>query len=107
MYYIEIALSLMWLGALLTYLASASQQLIAQSIPKVFAWSLLCVFIGLSSYLLSYQYAMVTSLLFSLGVLLFAWIALILIAGHWRPKLLSVTSFGVVIAIIFAQFGGV
>lgn len=107
MYHFETALVLMWIGALVTYLSSQSQQLTSSFIPKVFAWPLLIAFTVLSTYLLSYQYGIATSVLLNISALLLSWIALILIAGHWRLKVFPVTSLGIVIAIIFSQFGGV
>lgn len=106
MYYIEAAFCLVWLGALCTYLASTSQQFLATSLPKKRCWILLATSIAISSYLLSMEYAVVTSILLSLGLLMVLWVCLIIMAGHWRLKLTPVAVVGAVILLLIAQLGG-
>jgi len=106
MYYIEAAFCLVWLGALCTYLASTSQQLLPSSLPKKRCWSLLAISIAISSYLLSIEYAVVTSILLSLALLMVLWLCLIFIAGHWRLKLIPVSLVGAISLLCIAQFGG-
>jgi len=107
MYYIEFAFCLVWLGALCTYLASTSQQLLPSSLPKKRSWALLVTSIAISSYFLSMEYALVTSILLCLALLMVLWICLIFIAGHWRLKLMPVSVVGVISLLLIAQFGGV
>jgi hypothetical protein len=107
MYYLEAAFCLIWLGALCTYLASASQQLLPTPLSKKRCWTLLPLSVVTSSYLLNMEYALVTSILICFSLLMMLWIGLILIAGHWRLKLIPVALVGAATLLLIAQLGGV
>jgi len=107
MLFIEFAFCLVWVGALLTYLSSTYQQLLSSPLPKKLCWSILPICVTLSTYLLSMTFAVVSSLLFSIGILLMSWICLIFIAGHWKVKVLPLTLSGLVTLIFLAQLAGV
>lgn len=107
MLFIEFAFCLMWGGAVCTYLSSTYQQLLSSPLPKKLCWSLLPICILLSTYLLSTTFAVVSSLLFSIAILLMSWICLIFIAGHWKVKVIPLTLSGLVTLIFLAQLAGV
>jgi len=106
MFTMELAFCLIWTGALSTYLASPSQQLLKKPISKILGWGLLAIFITVSSYLLNMEFAAVTSVLFSLGVLFMSWQFIIFIAGHWKVKLSYLSCGGFITLLSLAQLGG-
>jgi len=107
MLFIEFAFCLMWAGALCTYLSSTSQQLLVTPLSKKLCWSLLALCLAFSTYLLSTKFAVVSSLLFSTGILLMSWISIIFIAGHWKVKILPLSLYGAITLIFLAQLAGV
>lgn len=106
MFYMEIALTLIFGGALVSYLANDKQRLLDKPLSAPLAWGVLTISIIISSALLSQFYAPVTALIYSVGTLLFNWILIVLLAGHWPQKLQQVSLTGFIVAIFFAQFGG-
>lgn len=103
----ELAFCLVWVGALSTYLASNSQQLLNNPITKKLGWGLLVVCLTVSSYLISSEFAAVTSFLFSLGILFLSWLCIIFIAGHWKIKISHLLSGGLIALLSLSQLGGI
>lgn len=107
MFNLEIAFVLMWIGAFVTYAASEKQQLLSSPIERNVAWGSLAVITAVSTWLISSFYAPVTSLIFSLGILMLSWIFIVLLAGHWTKKPTQVCGAGVLSLLLIAQLGGV
>ncbi|MGB1296777.1 MAG: hypothetical protein ACPG8A_00815 [Psychrobium sp.] len=107
MFNLEIAFILMWIGAFATYVASEKQQLLTSPIGRNVAWSGLVMTTFVSTWLMSAFYAPVTSLIFSLGILMLSWIFIVILAGHWAKKPMQVCSTGVLSLLLIAQLGGV
>ena len=107
MFITGIALTLMWIGGLCSYLSNDKQSLLKNKLAPLTGWGILIGTTSVSSVLFSQLYAPVTSVIFSIGALLFNWILITLLAGHWPQKPVNVSVVGLVFVILFAQFGGV
>lgn len=107
MFIIGSALTLMWIGGLCSYLCNEKQSLLKKKLSPVFGWGVLASTTLASSVLFIQFYAPVTSIIFSIGALLFNWILITLLAGHWPQKPVSVSIVGLFFVALFAQFGGV
>lgn len=106
MFITGLALTLMWIGGLCSYLSNDKQSLLKNKLSPVIGWGVLIGAIFFSSMLFSQFYAPVTSVIFSIGALLFNWILISLLAGHWPQKPIKVSVVGLVFVVLFAQFGG-
>ncbi|WP_435276085.1 hypothetical protein ACMAZF_03430 [Psychrobium sp. nBUS_13] len=106
MFITGLALTLMWVGGICSYLSNDKQSLLKNKLSPVIGWVVLIGAIFFSSMLFSQFYAPVTSVIFSIGALLFNWILITLLAGHWPQKPISVSAVGLVFVVLFAQFGG-
>lgn len=107
MFKLEIAFILMWIGAFVTYAASEKQQLLNNPVGRNVAWGGLAITTAVSTWLISSFYAHVTSLIFSLGILMLSWIFIVLLAGHWAKKPTQVCGVGLLSLLLIAQLGGV
>lgn len=106
MFITVLALTLMWIGGLCSYLSNDKQSLLKNKLSPVLGWGVLITTTFFSSVLFSQFYAPVTSVIFSIGALLFNWILITLLAGHWPQKPINVIIVGLIFVIFFAQFGG-
>lgn len=85
---IEVSVILIWLGCLSAYLSSTKQNLISAPFHKGLGWTGFIALLMAALIFTSIFYSVVVSSLFTLAVLMFSWISIVLIQGHKTLKVL-------------------
>ena len=102
----EFAVLAIWIASLITYLSSPSQQIIKAPLNKKTTWPAFIALLSVSNYLFNQYFSLSISLLISLASLMLMWIAIILLTGHHRLKLLPFSVIGSVVVVSLVQLGG-
>jgi len=89
-----ISVLLIWFACLLAYLSSAKQQLLANSVSKLFAWFGFFGLLTVAFWGFSYTYSYLVSSLMMLMLVMVMWTLLVLVASHKAKRTLGVVSLG-------------
>ncbi len=102
----EVAILLVWLSCVLTFVSTKHQKLTSLKLSKWIVWGVFVTFNGSSWYMLTLDYPLVSAGLMVLSAVMMMWIAMVLAHGHLKLKLVPFTLTGAVISIGLVQMGG-
>ena len=101
-----VSVLILWLGCLITFLASPQQKFIAKRLSKKFAWP---AFIGLyvaASIIASSSYPAISAWILTFTIVSLMWVSIVFSHGHLKSGLFSFALSGGAVSMLIMTIGG-